>query len=123
MIVAGKSYGWREWMISLGVTGGCMLFGMSGSISSSRAKQEDSIYGIVLLMGYLGADGFTSMFQEKLFSEHKTSKYNQMLYINGTSAIMSLSSLIASNSLGSSMAFCIAHPSFFIDSVVLSLSA
>ena len=31
-------------------------------------------YGLILLMGYLGADGFTSMFQEKLFADHKTSK-------------------------------------------------
>merc|ERR1719281_1808960 len=46
-----------------------------------------------------------------------------MLYINGTSAIMSLSSILAAGSLGSSISFCMAHPSFFIDSVVLSLSA
>jgi len=122
-LVSNKTYRVHEWVISFGVTGGCMLFGMSGSINSSRAKQEDSIYGIVLLMGYLGADGFTSMFQEKLFAEHKTSKYNQMLYINGTSAIMSLGSLLASNTLGSAIAFCYAHPAFFVDSVVLSLSA
>jgi adenosine 3'-phospho 5'-phosphosulfate transporter B2 len=122
-LVSNKTYRVNEWVISFGVTGGCMLFGMSGSINSSRAKQEDSIYGIVLLMGYLGADGFTSMFQEKLFAEHKTSKYNQMLYINGTSAIMSLGSLLASNTLGSAIAFCYAHPAFFVDSVVLSLSA
>ena len=41
---------------------------------SSSAGQWASRYGLVLLMGYLGADGFTSMFQEKLFAEHKTSK-------------------------------------------------
>merc|ERR1719181_1385406 len=108
MIVAGKSYGWREWMISLGVTGGCVVFLMTGAIGTKHTEQGDSVYGLVLLMGYLGADGFTSMFQEKLFAEHKTSKYNQMLYINGTSAVMSLGSLIASNPLGSSIAFCVA---------------
>ena len=61
VIVTSKKYKLHEWVISFGVTGGCMLFGMSGKINSARAKQEDSIYGIVLLMGYLGADGFTSM--------------------------------------------------------------
>merc|ERR1711937_388268 len=114
VIVTAKKYRLHEWVISFGVTGGCMLFGMSGKINSARAKQEDSIYGIVLLMGYLGADGFTSMFQEKLFAEHKTSKYNQMLYINGTSAAMSITWLLPTGQLTESIAFCVAHPSFFI---------
>merc|ERR1719269_463618 len=113
----------HEWVISFGVTGGCMLFGMSGKINSARAKQEDSIYGIVLLMGYLGADGFTSMFQEKLFAEHKTSKYNQMLYINGSSALMTILWLLPSGQLVQSIGFCFRWPQFFFDSVVLSLSA
>jgi adenosine 3'-phospho 5'-phosphosulfate transporter B2 len=123
MIVSGKSYKLPDWIISFGVTGGCTLFLLTGDISSTRAGQSDSVYGLLLLLGYLGADGFTSMFQEKLFSEHKTSKFNQMLYINGTSGMMSLFSLFSLGQINSSIAFCFKHPAFFLDSFFLSLSA
>ena len=40
--------------------------------------------------GYLFSDGFTSVFQEKLFKGYKMSTYNQMLYVNMFSAFISL---------------------------------
>ena len=49
VIVTSKKYKLHEWVISFGVTGGCMLFGMSGKINSARAKQEDSMSLSLLL--------------------------------------------------------------------------
>jgi len=123
MAISGKSYSMQDWMISFGVTGGCMMFLLAGEISSSRAAQGDSVYGLVLLLGYLGADGFTSMFQEKLFGDYKTSKYNQMLYINGCSALMSIVWLLPTGQLTNAIAFSGRHPSFLVDACVLSFSA
>jgi len=39
---------------------------------------------------YLFSDGFTSTLQEKLFKGHKMSMYNQMIYVNGSSALLSV---------------------------------
>ena len=49
------------------ITLGCTLFLMTGSIKSKHAGADSSFYGIMLMLGYLGFDGFTSTFQDKLF--------------------------------------------------------
>eukprot|EP00811_Abedinium_folium_P015187 NODE_24154_length_636_cov_5.713163.p1 GENE.NODE_24154_length_636_cov_5.713163~~NODE_24154_length_636_cov_5.713163.p1 ORF type:complete len:150 (+),score=21.05 NODE_24154_length_636_cov_5.713163:65-514(+) len=72
---------------------------------------------------FLACDGLTSTFQEKLFKEHKTSKYNQIFYVNICSAFTSLIILLASRSLISSFVFCGAHPGFVRDAAILSASA
>merc|ERR1719316_2559987 len=82
IVISQKSYSLKDWLIAAAVTGGVTEFLMTGKISSAHADQGDSIYGIFLLMGFLAFDGFTSTFQEKLFKEHATTKYNQMLYMN-----------------------------------------
>ena len=45
--------------------------------------------GLALMLGYLGADGFTSTFQDKLFRGYQMSAFNQMLYINAFSSVIS----------------------------------
>merc|ERR1719498_219533 len=110
IIISGKQYGMKDWLIAAAVTGGVTEFLMTGKISSANAKQEDSIYGLALLVGFLAFDGFTSTFQEKLFKEHSTTKYNQMLYINTFSAITSCVSLLVFGGFGEAIAFCSAHP-------------
>ena len=45
--------------------------------------------GLTLMLGYLGADGFTSTFQDKLFRGFRMSAFNQMLYINAFSSVIS----------------------------------
>ena len=44
---------------------------MTGSIKSKHASADSSIFGILLMLGYLGFDGFTSTFQDKLFKASK----------------------------------------------------
>lgn len=39
---------------------------------------------------YLAFDGFTSTFQDKLFKGYNMSTYNQMLYVNAFSSLVSL---------------------------------
>ena len=47
------------------------------------------VLGLTLMLGYLGADGFTSTFQDKLFRGYQMSAFNQMLYINAFSSVIS----------------------------------
>merc|ERR1719198_2677536 len=110
----------KDWMIALAVTGGVTEFLMTGQISAAHSDQGDSVYGLALLLGFLAFDGFTSTFQEKLFKEHSTTKYNQMLYINLFSSITSIISLVISCGLTESIAFCMAHPAIILDASMLS---
>merc|ERR1719281_1996872 len=122
MAVSGKRFSATDWMIAFGVTGGVVEFLMTGPISS-HSDQGNSTYGLLLLGGFLALDGFTSTFQEKLFKEHTTSKYNQMLYINLGSCVISSGTLIVSGRLSDALAFTAAHPLFVQDAMSLSASA
>merc|ERR1740121_1451263 len=123
IIISGKKYGRKDWLIALGVTWGVTQFLLSGEIKSRHSEKESSIYGLILLLCFLACDGFTSTFQEKLFKEHKTSKYNQMLYVNSGSAVVSAASLLLSGSAPTAVAFCFRHPDFAMHAATLSGAA
>jgi len=120
--ISGKSYSLTDWLVAAGVTCGVTEFLMSGNISSPN-DSNSSVWGLLLLVCFLACDGLTSTFQEKLFKEHKTSKYNQMFYVNLCSAFTSLVTLLASGGMTKALAFCGAHPLFQADSALLSASA
>lgn len=122
MIISSKVYGVRDWMIALAVTLGSTEFLMTGP-TASKTDANNSLKGFVFLAGFLALDGLTSTLQEKLFKEHKTSKYNQMMYINGLSACVSIATLLVSGDLAPAVAFGFEHPLFIRDATVLSVSA
>merc|ERR1719506_3267506 len=109
IVISGKRYSLQDWLIAGAVTGGVTEFLMTGEISSPNDR-GNSVYGLLLLLGFLGADGFTSTFQEKLFKEHQTSKYNQMLYINLGSAFTSCAGLLLAGQFGQALSFVVAYP-------------
>jgi adenosine 3'-phospho 5'-phosphosulfate transporter B2 len=120
--IGGKAYGVLDWAIAGCVTFGVTEFLMTGSISSPN-DDSNSMYGLMLLVLFLACDGLTSTMQEKLFAEHKTSKFNQMLYVNGCSAITSILVLLGSGNFTSSFSFLFAHAEFARDAMILSTSA
>merc|ERR1719486_1509470 len=119
MIVSGKRYNLTDWMVALMVTGGVTEFLMTGPIAS-HSTTENSSRGLLLLAAFLLLDGFTSTFQEKLFKEHTTSKYNQMLYVNLGSCMISSVTVLASGHLGSAINFLVTQPAFALDATLLS---
>merc|ERR1719401_863651 len=95
---------------------------MTGNIAAKHATGT-SFHGLILLLVFLGLDGFTSTFQEKLFKQHKTTKYNQMFYVNSCSSMVSLITLLASGKAGAAFGFCGKHPALIADAVALSAAA
>ena len=65
IIILGKRYGVKDFGLALLITAGCTLFLMTGEVKSKVAKNvfDSSMYGLLLMLGYLGFDGFTSTFQ------------------------------------------------------------
>lgn len=122
IIISNKAYTVTDWLIAAAVTGGVTEFLLTGNIAASH-QQGTSMKGMILLVVFLGLDGFTSTFQEKLFKEHKTSKFNQMLYVNAFSAVVSFITLLATKQLSAALGFCTRHPVIVQDIVVLSASA
>jgi len=121
MAITGKRYTALDWGVAIAVTGGVTEFLMTGPTTSSDTG--NSVKGFVWLLAFLCLDGLTSTMQEKLFKEHKTSKYNQMMYVNGLSAITSACTLITTGTFLPAWSFFFAEPQFAVDATMLSLSA
>merc|ERR1719356_1974917 len=122
IIISQKRYGWQDWAVAAAVTGGVTEFLMTGSIKAKHSTGTGA-YGLFLLLVFLGLDGFTSTFQEKLFKQHSTTKYNQMFYVNSFSCIVSLTTLLASGKAGEALRFCGVHPAIMGDALALSAAA
>lgn len=124
-LIMRRTYPAQKFLIALMVTGGCTAFALGGSLSSKHAKKsaETSMYGVSLMLGYLGFDGFTSTFQDKLFKGYQMETYNQMLYVNLFSASVSLFGLVSSGTLLPAIDFVARHPEAMVDMTLLSICA
>lgn len=122
-LMSGKVYGVVDYAVAVAVALGCTLFMVFGKIAAHKASDSDSYYGLLLMLAYLGFDGFTSTFQEKLFAGYSMSIYNQMLYVNMCSACMSFLFVAAQGKVGSSLAFLATYPQILADMAILSFSA
>lgn len=85
-----KRYTLRDVLLAVFITGGCFVFFMTGDTKSRVAQDKNSsLYGILLMVGYLSADGFTSTFQQKMFKGYHMTSYNQVLYVSLCSIVLS----------------------------------
>jgi hypothetical protein len=119
----GKKYSASEWMITFLVTAGVISFMAGGDISSSSVEagsEWQSLYGVLLLLFCLLAESFNHILQEKLFADYKTTKYNQLLYVNLFCSSFSMLVLVAFRELVPSLVFCAEHPRFALDALSLS---
>lgn len=124
-LVNAKVYKGKDYLIAFLVTGGCVMFAMTGSISSKHSKNmaESSIFGISLMLGYLGFDGFTSTWQDKMFKGYSMSIYNQILFVQLCSACVSITMLLALGQMFPAIDFLARHPDCLMNIIVLSLAA
>jgi len=120
--LSGKKPSLTDWGVALAVTFGVTEFCMTGPTTSPGDK-SNSFYGMALLVMFLAFDGLTSTFQEKLFKEHNTSKFNQMFYINGCSAVTSLATVLFMGKMSYCIAFTASNPDFLRDVTLLSMAA
>jgi len=132
-VILMKSYNVKEYGMAVLVTLGCTLFLLSGDASSKVSHRHKAggpevgstgaVYGGFLMMGYLGFDGFTSTFQEKLFKGFEMTSHHQVLYVTLFSATFAFGSLVMSGSLGPALEFVVAYPSCIADILFLSSTA
>merc|ERR1711871_1285805 len=85
-----------------------------------KNSRDSSMYGVFLMGGYLLFDGFTSTFQDKLFSGYSMSTYNQIFYVQGCSALFSGFSLMTSGQLQPAMEFVTKYPDALMHAMTLS---
>jgi adenosine 3'-phospho 5'-phosphosulfate transporter B2 len=122
MAISQKRYSLVDWLVAAAVTEGVVQFLLFGPIDA-RHNKGNSMYGLGLLVVFLFFDGLTSTQEEKLFRDNGTSKFNQMLYVNLGSAIISFGGLVLAGQLMPALGFVDRHPSLLLDAGLLSGSA
>ncbi|KAI4340391.1 hypothetical protein MLD38_025231 [Melastoma candidum] len=125
-VIMLKSYKEQDYLIAFLVTLGCSMFIMYPSESDNSPYtrgRENTVWGISLMAGYLGFDGFTSTFQDKLFKGYDMDIHNQIFYTTVCSCIFSFTGLVLQKHLLRAIDFVYRHRDCFFDIVLLSTVA
>jgi adenosine 3'-phospho 5'-phosphosulfate transporter B2 len=128
-VILGRRYGMQDYAVAAAVTIGATVFLLGGDLTSAAAhkhggsEKDTSMYGVALMAGYLGFDGFTSTFQDKLFKGYSMETYNQMLWVTACSALLSAAWLLGDSSMGEALAFVGRHPEALRGIFTLSISS
>ncbi|CAI5484449.1 unnamed protein product, partial [Closterium sp. Yama58-4] len=86
-LISRKQYKPREYIIAITIILGSCLFFLN---VTARTSVKSTFSGLLLMLGYLGFDGFTNTFQDKLFEGYDMPAANQVLYITLCSSVISL---------------------------------
>ena len=127
--ISDKRYGLHDYVLAICVMLGCSIFAIYGPTTSyqrtgsKKSKHDTGIYGVALMVGYLGFDGFTTSFQDKLFTGYQMETYNQMLWVNFCSFVISSFWLLKDSSMRDAISFMIRHPVAMSDALVLSAAS
>ncbi|GLU11658.1 hypothetical protein SLE2022_283910 [Rubroshorea leprosula] len=121
-----KRYKGFDYLVAFLVTLGCsifILFPAGTDFSPYNSGRENTVWGISLMIGYLGFDGFTSTFQDKLFKGYDMEIHNQIFYTTVCSCLLSLTGLVLQGHLLPAIEFVHRHSDCFLDIVLLSTVA
>ncbi|XP_020252594.1 UDP-galactose/UDP-glucose transporter 5B-like isoform X2 [Asparagus officinalis] len=121
-VIMQKKYNGKDYLFALLVTLGCSFFILypASDISPHHTGRESTFLGVSLMIGYLGFDGFTSTFQDKLFKGYDMEIHNQIFYTTMCSCVLSLSGLVLQGHLVSAIEFMFRHHDCFYDVILLS---
>ncbi|KAL3518259.1 hypothetical protein ACH5RR_020848 [Cinchona calisaya] len=125
-IIMQKKYFMKDYALAFLVTVGCsifILFPAAGDISPYSRGRESTVWGVSLMLGYLGFDGFTSTFQDKLFKGYDMDIHNQIFYTTLCSCMLSFTGLILQGNLLMAIDFVSRHHDCFFDILLLSTVA
>ncbi|XP_062085867.1 UDP-galactose/UDP-glucose transporter 5B-like [Humulus lupulus] len=113
-----KKYKGQDYFFAFLVTVGCSIFILypAGSdISPYGRGRENTIWGVSLMMGYLGFDGFASTFQDKLFKGYDMEIHNQIFYTTMCSCVLILTGLILQGHFLLSIEYVSHHNDCFLE--------
>lgn len=125
-LIMQKRYKGLDYLWAVLVTMGCsvfILFPSDGDISPYNKGRESTVWGVSLMIGYLGFDGFTSTFQDKLFRGYNMEIHNQIFYTTLCSCVLSLTGLVLQGQLMAAADFIYRHNDCLYDIALLSTVA
>ena len=120
-IISGKKYEYYEYLVAVLISLGMVLFLFGSQTSGNGKTSETTLSGLILLIGYMTSDSFTSNWQNKLFTTYKMSSVQMMCGVNLFSCLLTSASLLQQGTFYSSLVFMSQYPAFGYDCFVLSV--
>ena len=117
-----KTYHYYEYVVATMISIGMTLFLLS-SATDKHYSAETTVSGLIIMVGYIVFDSFTSNWQSQLFTEYGVSSMQMMFNLNVFSAILSAVPLLISGGMSYSIAFINEHSSFGIHILIISFSS
>ena len=121
-LVRGKRYDYSEYLVALLIGLGVTIFTLNSDEGSGKEDQTTTLGGVLLIVGYLAFDSFTSQWQGHLFKEYKMSSYQMMVGVNVWSLLFAGSSLLANGEAITSVAFLLNDPVALRDNLLFSIA-
>ena len=119
--VSNKTYHFFEYATALMISLGVGIFMLTSGDSVTDEGTSTTFSGLIILMGYLLFDAFTSNWQGELFTQYKMSSIQMMAGVNMFSVIFTSVSLIEQGGFFESAAFMFKYPEFVFHCIVLSI--
>ncbi|XP_028997544.1 adenosine 3'-phospho 5'-phosphosulfate transporter 1 [Betta splendens] len=118
-IVSRKSYEYWEYFTAVLISVGVSMFLLS-STTNKHPSTVTTFSGIIILIGYIVFDSFTSNWQDNLF-KYKMSSVQMMFGVNLFSCLFTVCSLLEQGAFFDSLAFMTRHSEFAFHAVLLSV--
>lgn len=120
-IVSKKTYDCHEYLTAAMISMGVTMFLLTSGDTTKHKDSVTTFSGIILLVGYMGFDSFTSNWQSALFTQYHMSSCQMMAGVNMFSCLLTVVALVEQGGFVESLAFMTAHPNFIIHIMVLSI--
>lgn len=119
-IVSNRKYEFYEYIVAVMISLGMVLF-LFGSQEDRKGNHSTTLSGVILLIGYMTSDSFTSNWQNELFNSYKMTSMQMMCGVNLFSCLLTSASLIQQGAFYNSLVFMSQYPVFTFDCIVLSI--
>ena len=121
-VVSKRTYPWHEYFTAALLSLGLATFLLAADPFAEREHStETTLAGVIILLGYMMFDSFTSNWQSELFRTHQVSSIQMMFGVNVFSCIFTVGSLLFRGALFTSLSFLFTHTDFALYALLLSV--
>lgn len=120
-VVSKTKYELYEYVVAAMISFGMVIFLFGSQEDRTDSSPNTTISGVILLVGYMASDSFTSNWQGEIFSTYKMTSVQMMCGVNLFSCLLTSSSLLQQGTFYTSLVFMSQFPAFTFDCVILSI--
>ncbi len=121
-VVSNRTYPLNQYFTAVLLSVGVSLFLLAADPSSQgKHSVETTVAGVIILLGYMAFDSFTSNWQSEVFETYKVSSVQMMFGVNMFSCILTVGSLLFRGVFFSSLSFLFDHTDFAFHVTLISI--